>query len=305
MTAEIIDGRRIAEEIRREVKEEVKRLRDQMGITPRLGVVLVGCDGVSEVYVSAKEKAARESGIETKTVRLPDDCNQEELLRQLKDLNASPDYHGVLVQLPLPPHIDTMAVVDAISPEKDVDGLHPTNMGLLLMGTPRFVPCTQAGIQAMLVAAGFWPGGQHVVICGRSRIVGRPLAALMLQKDPEADATVTVCHTGTRDLASITHQADILVAAIDKPRGITADMVKDGAVIIDVGVHRVEDTSAKKGYRLVGDVDFDGVVEKAKAISPVPGGVGPMTVSMLLVNTLKAARLAVESDVDKVPVLAG
>ena len=289
MTAEIIDGRKIAEELRKQVWEEVARLYSEGGDIPGLGVVLVGEDPASAIYVAAKEKAAKESGIRTASYHLPGDSNEVEVVHLVEELNRSLEFHGLLVQLPLPPQIDAMKVIGAIDPLKDVDGLHPTNMGLLLMGEPRFVPCTPAGIQHMLLAAGHPPDGKHMVIVGRSSIVGRPLAALMLQKKPGANATVTICHTGTGDLAALTRQADILVAAVDTLQALKGEMVKEGAVVVDVGIHRVEDPTRKRGYRLVGDVDFDSVKEKAKAISPVPGGVGPMTVAMLLVNTLKAA----------------
>ena len=225
---------------------------------------------------------------------MPADAPQEDVLRRIRDLNDDPGVHGVLVQLPLPPHLDRDAVMDAIRPDKDVDGLHPFNAGLLAQGKPRFVPATPAGIQQMLVRTGRDPSGRHVVVLGRSDIVGRPASVLLAQRGAGADATVTVCHTRTRDLASITRQADVLIAAMGQPRMITAGMVKEGVVIIDVGVNRVDAPERKRGYRLVGDVDFEPVSEKASAITPVPGGVGPMTIAMLLDNTLKAARLAAE-----------
>ena len=297
MTAEIIDGRKIAEGVRAEVRRGAEELARRSGVRPGLAVVLVGDDPASVSYVASKEKAAQESGIDTATFNLPADTREEELLSLIEKLNHSPQFHGLLVQLPLPSQIGTMRVVSAIGPMKDVDGLHPANAGLLLSGVPRFVPCAPAAVHRMIIAAGYPPDGRHVVICGRSTIVGRPLAALLLLKEVGANATVTVCHTGTRDLSAITRQADILVAATGNPQGITAEMIKDGAVVIDVGVHRLKDPTKKRGYRLVGDVDFEAVRKKAKAISPVPGGVGPMTVAMLLVNTLKAARLAEKTDV--------
>jgi len=290
--ARILDGRAIAEEVRGEVKQGVDLLRLESGVTPGLAVVLVGRDPASEMYVAAKERAARAVGIKTETIRLSVDCCESDLLLEIERLNRDSRFHGVLAQLPLPSHIDPMTVIRAVSPMKDVDGLHPENMGLLLMGTPRFITCTPSGIQRVLVDSGVSTEGRHLVICGRSRVVGRPLAALMMQKDRGANATVTIAHTGTRNLASLCQQADILVVAIDKPKGVTADMVKKGAAVIDVGIHRVSDSTARKGYRIVGDVDFDSVKERAGHITPVPGGVGPMTVAMLLVNTLKAARLA-------------
>ena len=295
MTARILDGRAVVGEVHGEVRQGVDLLRLETGVTPGLAVVLVGWDSASEVYVAAKERTARAVGIETVTIRLPADCSESDLLLEIERCNRDSRFHGILVQLPLPPHIDPMTAIGAVNPLKDVDGLHPENMGLLLMGAPRFVPCTPAGIQRVLVDSEVSTDGRHLVICGRSRVVGRPLAALMMQKHREANATVTIAHTGTRNLVSMCQQADILVVAIDSPRGVTADMVKKGAVVIDVGIHRVPDSTARKGYRIVGDVDFDSVMERAGAITPVPGGIGPMTVAMLLVNTLKAARLAVRT----------
>ena len=290
MTAEIIDGRRIAAIVREEVRLEVGHLRRETGTVPSLAVVMVGNDPASDVYVRTKERAARAVGIDTQTLRLGADATQDDVIDLVKGLNEDDSVHGVLVQLP--DHVDPLTVASAVAPTKDVDGLHPDNVGLLLIGAPRFVPCTPAGIQRMLLESGITTDGKHVVICGRSMIVGRPLAALLMQKQSGANATVTIAHTGTRRLSELTRQADILVAAIDKPKGIRADMVKPGAVVIDVGIHRMDDPSSQKGYRLVGDIDFEGVRERAGVISPAPGGVGPMTVAMLLVNTLKAATVA-------------
>ena len=292
MTAELIDGKRIAAEVRAEVATGVAELRRSHGTTPGLAVVLVGDDPASAVYVRSKRTAAAEVGMVAQDFSMPADASQEELLRRLRHLNEDSNVHGILVQLPLPAHIDGDTVAVAISPDKDVDGLHPFNAGLLSQGKPRFVPATPAGIQQMLLRTGRDPSGRHVVVLGRSDIVGRPVSVLLAQRGSGADATVTVCHTRTRDLASITRQADVLIAAMGQPRMITADMVKDGVVIIDVGVNRVAAPERKRGYRLVGDVDFDAVSKKAEAITPVPGGVGPMTIAMLLDNTLKAARLA-------------
>ena len=292
MTAEIIDGRKMAATVREEVQLGVRGFLGKTGITPKLSVVMVGNDPASDVYVRTKERAARSVGIDTQTLRLGADATEDEVIDLVKGLNEDESVHGILVQLPLPEHMDAMKVSSAVNPYKDVDGLHPDNVGLLLIGAPRFVACTPAGIQRMLLESGVTTDGKHVVICGRSMIVGRPLAALLMQKHSEANATVTVAHTGTRRLSELTSQADILVAAIDKPRGIRAEMVKPGAVVIDVGIHRMEDPSSERGYRLVGDVDLEGVSERAGLISPAPGGVGPMTVAMLLVNTLKAAKLA-------------
>ena len=296
MTAEIINGRIMAERVREEVRLGVDKLRAAAGIVPSLAVVMVGNDPASDVYVRTKERAARAVGIETRTERLGADVTEEQVVDLVERLNEDRTAHGVLVQLPLPTHVNSLTVSSAVDPEKDVDGLHPDNAGLLLFGAPRFVPCTPAGIQRMLAESGITTDGKRIVICGRSMIVGRPLAALMMQKSSGANATVTVAHTGTRDLPELTRQADIVVAAIDKPRGIRADMVKPGAVVIDVGIHRQEDDSSEKGYRLVGDVDFEGVKERASLISPAPGGVGPMTVAMLLVNTLKAATMAADKE---------
>ena len=292
MTAELIDGKKIAADVRAEVADGVAELCRSRGTTPGLAVVLVGDDPASAVYVRSKRTAAAEVGMEAEDFSMPSDASLDDLLLRLRHLNEDPDVHGILVQLPLPEHIDRDTVMDAIRPDKDVDGLHPFNAGLLAQGKPRFVPATPAGIQQMLLRTGHDPSGQHVVVLGRSDIVGRPVSVLLTQRGSGADATVTVCHTRTRDLASMTRQADILIAAMGQPRMITADMVKEGVVVIDVGVNRVDAPERKRGYRLVGDVDFDPVSEKAAAITPVPGGVGPMTIAMLLDNTLKAARPA-------------
>lgn len=288
MTAKIISGNEVAAQIREELKERVKRLKEK-GVTPALAVVLVGEDPASVSYVTAKAKGAEEIGMYEETVRLPADAAEEEVLRTVDRLNKDPKFHGILVQLPLPKHIDTEKVINYISPEKDVDGFHPVNVGKLLRGEPCPLPCTPHGVQQLLVRSGYDPDGKHVVICGRSNIVGKPLAAILMQKKKGANATVTVCHTGTRDMAKFTRQADILVAAMGSPKAITADMVREGTVVIDVGVNRVEDKTRERGFRLVGDVDFDAIKEKAEAITPVPGGVGPMTVTMLLMNTVEAA----------------
>lgn len=292
MTATVIDGKLMAEEIRDEVAEETRAFRERSGVTPGLAAVLVGGDPASAVYVRNKRRACDEADMFSETFELPEETSQEELIALVRELNADPRFHGILVQLPLPAHIEEREVILTIDPDKDVDGMHPVNGGRLMEGNPRFLPATPAGVQQMLVRTGNDPGGKHVVIVGRSNIVGKPLAALLVQKAPGANATVTVCHTGTRDLPALTRQADIVVAAIGRPRALTADMVADGAVVIDVGINRVDDATRKAGYRLVGDVDYDAVAEKASAITPVPGGVGPMTIAMLLTNTLRAARLA-------------
>ncbi len=292
MTATVIDGKQMAEEIRGEVAEETRALRERLGITPGLAAVLVGGDPASAVYVRNKRRACDEADMVSETIQLPEETTQEELIGLVRQLNADPRFHGILVQLPLPPHIEEREVILSIDPDKDVDGMHPINGGRLMEGSPRFLPATPAGVQQMLVRSGNDPAGKHVVIVGRSNIVGKPLATLLMQKAPGANATVTVCHTGTRDLPALTRQADIVVAAIGRPRALTADMVAEGAVVIDVGINRVDDATRKSGYRLVGDVDYDAVAEKASAITPVPGGVGPMTIAMLLTNTLRAARFS-------------
>ncbi len=291
MTAQIIDGRAIADEIRAELRERVSALKER-GVIPGIAFVLVGENPASISYVRSKGQACEQIDVRSETIHRPEDISQDGLIALVGELNADPTWHGVLVQLPLPSHIDEGAVTRAIAPEKDVDAVHPQNMGRLLWGEPTFLPCTPAGIQQLLLRSGHDPGGKHVVICGRSNIVGKPLAALLMQKRPGANATVTICHTGTANLPEVTRTADILVAAMGKARAITADMVREGAVVIDVGNNRVPDASRKSGYRMVGDVDFEAVSEKAAAITPVPGGVGPMTVTMLLSNTVQAAERA-------------
>lgn len=285
-----MNGTEMAKEIRAEAAEGVAEMRDKHGIVPGLAVVLVGDDPASKVYVRNKDRAATEAGMVSESIVLPDSTTQDEVLSVVRCLNGDARIHAILVQLPLPDHIDEDAVIESINPDKDVDGLHPFNMGLLMAGLPRFIPATPEGIQQMLLRSGFDPEGKHVVVCGRSNIVGKPVANLLMQRAAGSNATVTVCHTRTKNLADITRQADILIAAIGQPRFITADMVKDGVVVIDVGINQIEAPDRKRGYRLVGDVDYDAVSEKAAAITPVPGGVGPMTIAMLLLNTLKAAR---------------
>ncbi len=289
MAARLIDGKAIASQITTELKDEVSRLT-AAGVQPGLAVILVGDDPASASYVRAKRKACEELGIRWETVHLPAETSQEELLAAVAQLAALGWAHGLLVQLPLPAHIDERAILEAIPPEMDVDGFHPLNRGRLVSGEDTLVPCTPAGIQELLLRSGFDPDGRHVVIVGRSQIVGLPLAILLAQKRPGANATVTICHSRTKDLASVTRTADILVAALGRAKTIKAEMVRPGAVVIDVGVNRVEDPSAAKGYRLVGDVDFEAVAEVAEAITPVPGGVGPMTIAMLMRNTVKAAK---------------
>jgi len=285
----IIDGAAIAERVQSEVRAEVQRLRAR-GITPGLSVVLVGDDPASAVYVRSKEATSRELGMTGDTIRLPASTSQAELIEIVDRLNASDAVHGILVQMPLPKQIDADAILRRIRPEKDVDGFHPVNVGKLLIGeTDGFVPCTPAGIQYMLEACEVETRGAECVVVGRSNIVGKPMAALMMQSGPFADATVTVCHSRTRDLAAHTRRADILIVAAGRPQMIGADMVKRGAVVIDVGMNRVPDATKKNGTRLVGDVDFDRVQEVASLITPVPGGVGKMTIAMLMRNSVRAA----------------
>jgi methylenetetrahydrofolate dehydrogenase (NADP+)/methenyltetrahydrofolate cyclohydrolase len=289
MTARRIDGVALGREIRAEVAVRVAELR-AAGIVPGLAVVLVGEDPASAVYVRSKGRACEEAGMHSETVRLPAETPEAELLATIERLNRDPAIHGMLVQLPLPKHIDGERVLHAIDPRKDVDGFHPVNVGRLVLGDPAgFRPATPYGVQQMLIRSGIATAGAHAVIVGRSNIVGRPMAGLLLHKGPGGDATVTVCHSRSRDLPAITRQADILIAAIGRPAFITADMVRPGATVIDVGINRVDDPSQPRGYRLVGDVDFEPVAAVAGAITPVPGGVGPMTIAMLLVNTLQAA----------------
>ena len=286
--ARILRGTEISAQIRGELRLSVEALR-KLGVTPGLGVVLVGEDPASVSYVTAKAKGAAEVGIEEETIRLPGDVSAAEVLDVVARLNADRRVDGILVQLPLPRHVDPALVIERLSPDKDVDAFHPVNVGRLLRGEPCPLPCTPPGVVQMLIKGGYDPGGRHVVICGRSNLVGKPLAAKLMQKKPGANATVTVCHTGTRNLSEITRQADVLVAAMGRPRAVTADMVRPGTVVIDVGVNRLADPSASKGFRLVGDCDFDGIKEIAEAITPVPGGVGPMTVTMLLLNVVESA----------------
>ncbi len=287
--AQIIDGKQVAETIRAELKREIAVLQ-RRGVVPGLAVVLVGNDPASEVYVRGKRKTCAELGINSFDYDLPADCTERRLLDLIMELNEDGRVHGILVQMPLPEQIDSGKVLLAIDPRKDVDGFHPVSLGKLLSGEPGFVSCTPAGCQQLLLRSGYDPAGKHAVIVGRSNIVGKPLAALLMQKAPGGNATVTVCHSRTPDIASLTRQADILVAAMGVPEFIKADMVKDGAVVIDVGVNRVPDATKKSGSRLVGDVDFAGVSAKAGAITPVPGGVGPMTITMLMKNTVQAAQ---------------
>ncbi len=293
MTAKILDGKALAEEIRGEVATGVAEMQQKHSVIPGLAAVLVGDDPASAIYVRNKRRACEEVGMVNDTFLMPADSTNEQVLARVQALNKDPRFHGILVQLPMPPQIDERLIIESLDPTKDVDGLHPFNVGKLAQGRADFVPGTPAGIQQILLRNGHDPAGANVVVCGRSDIVGKPMALLLMQRADGANATVTVCHTRTKNLAEITRQADILVAAIGLPSTITADMVKEGAVVIDVGINRVDDASQKRGYRLEGDVDFDGVSKKASAITPVPGGVGPMTIAMLLVNTLTATRLSI------------
>lgn len=287
MPAEIISGKEIAAKVLAELRERVERLKTS-GTLPRLVMVRVGEDPASVSYMRQKERSCAEVGIASETVVFPEPQAEEGLLAKIAELNRDPTVHGILVQLPLPRHISPRKVFEAIDPIKDVDCFHPTNVGRLLLGAPYLLPCTPHGVWQLLLRSGHSPEGKHVVICGRSNLNGKPLFAILIQKKAGANATVTVCHTGTPNLARFTRQADILIAAMGAPRAITADMVQEGAVVIDVGVNRVPDPSTKAGFRLVGDTDFPALVGKVAAITPVPGGVGPMTVAMLLENTVAA-----------------
>jgi methylenetetrahydrofolate dehydrogenase (NADP+)/methenyltetrahydrofolate cyclohydrolase len=298
MTAKIISGNDVAKEIRSELKERVAKLKER-SVTPGLVMIRVGEDPASVSYVSGKEKAAEEIGVWTQTFVLPENATEKELLAKVKEMNKAEHVDGILVQLPLPKHINADKVLNLIDPAKDVDGFHPVNVGKMLIGDPYFMPCTPHGAVELMVRSGNPPEGKHVVICGRSNIVGKPLMAMLVQKNKRANATVTVVHTGTRNMAEITRQADILVAAMGSPEVIKADMVKEGAVVIDVGVNRVgwkpsKTDPTKQVPDLRGDVDFEAVKEKASAITPVPGGVGPMTITMLMVNTVVAAERRAE-----------
>jgi methylenetetrahydrofolate dehydrogenase (NADP+)/methenyltetrahydrofolate cyclohydrolase len=286
MPAQIIDGRQIAERIRGDIAREATEFRGRTGVAPHLTAVLVGDDPASAVYVRNKQTACEKAGLKSTLIKLPAETTGRELLTVVEGLNADAGVHGILVQLPLPSQIEPQPILDAVAPLKDVDCFHPENVGLLSQGRPRFLPCTPAGVQQLLIHSGVRVSGAHVVVVGRSDLVGRPLALMLMQKGPAADATVTVCHSRTRDLAAVTRTADILVAAIGQPEFINAEMVKPGAVVIDVGTTRV-------GDRIVGDVDFSAISQIASAITPVPRGVGPMTITMLLANTVKAAKMQI------------
>ncbi|MBR4171196.1 MAG: bifunctional methylenetetrahydrofolate dehydrogenase/methenyltetrahydrofolate cyclohydrolase FolD [Kiritimatiellae bacterium] len=292
MGAELLDGKKLAAEMRAEIRRKVAELKASKQIEPGLGVLLVGENPASVSYVTAKEKACAEAGILSKEIRLPATATQDEIVAVVRQFNADPQIHGILVQLPLPKGIDENAVIETISPEKDVDGFTPVNIGRMMIGLPSFLPCTPHGIIRMLLKAGVETAGKHAVVIGRSNIVGKPVAHLLSRKALGGNATVTICHTRTCDLASYTRNADILVVAAGHANTVTGDMVKPGAVVIDVGVNRVPDATFPRGYRLCGDVDFESVSRVASLLTPVPGGVGPLTITMLLFNTLEAASRA-------------
>lgn len=287
----LIDGKKIAAEIRNELKEKISQLKVEGKNVPGLVAIIVGDDPASQIYVSSKSKACEEIGMRSKTINLNAEISEEELLSIIKSFNEDKNYHGILVQLPLPKHINEDRVIEAISPKKDVDGFHPISVGNLVIGKDTFASCTPAGIQELLIRYKIDTEGKHLVVVGRSNIVGKPIANIMLQKAKGANSIVTIVHSAAKDISYYTKQADILIAAIGKPEMIKANMVKDGVVVIDVGINRIQDSTKPKGYRIVGDVDFDEVSKKASFITPVPGGVGPMTIAMLLSNTFKAYKL--------------
>lgn len=287
---QLIDGKATAAAIKQEIAAEVKQMEAEGKRRPHLAAILVGHDGGSETYVASKVKACEECGFASTLIRFEDDVTEAELLKAVDDLNRNPDVDGFIVQLPLPKHIDEQRVIETVSPEKDVDGFHPVNVGKLSIGLPGFRSATPAGIIELLRRYNIPTRGRHCVVIGRSNIVGKPVASLLLQKGPVGDATVTVCHSASANLPEITRQADIIIAAVGRPGFVTADMVKDGATVIDVGTTRVPDATRKSGFRLRGDVDFDTVAPKCEYITPVPGGVGPMTIVSLMLNTLQAAR---------------
>ena len=289
MPASIIDGKRIADEIRQEVKLATDKLKSDRGITPGLAFILVGENPASQAYVRMKGKACEEMGFHSVTEKLPAGTSEADLLRLIARYNEDRRIHGILVQLPLPKHVNEEAVLTSIDYKKDVDGFHPVNVGRLVIGQKCLMPCTPLGVQVLLVRSGNDPSGKHVVVVGRSNIVGKPVLNILLQKQKGANAIVTIAHTGAKDISQYTRQGDILIAAMGKPECITGEMIKPGAVVIDVGINRVDDASAKNGYRLVGDVHFASASQVAGAITPVPGGVGPMTIAMLMRNTLMAA----------------
>jgi methylenetetrahydrofolate dehydrogenase (NADP+)/methenyltetrahydrofolate cyclohydrolase len=293
MPAQLIKGSEVAKQIREELVGRIKQLKESRGVVPGLATVLVGEDPASQVYVGSKRKTCDELGIKSLHTGFPADTKQETLMAKIDELNRDPDVHGILVQLPLPKHLDESKVLYAIDPDKDVDGFHPVNVGRLVAGDAIFLPCTPHGVQQLLIRKGIKTEGAHVVVVGRSNIVGKPVANILLQKAAGANATVTICHTKTKDIGYFTRQADILIVAAGKPKAITADMVKEGAAVIDVGVNRIGMTPEGKAI-LSGDVDFEAVKEKASFITPVPGGVGPMTIIMLMMNTVRAAEMRIK-----------
>ena len=296
MSAKLIDGKSISADIRNELKHRINDL-NKSGIIPGLGVILVGDDPASKSYVSAKERACESIGIYSDDNRYSSKITEKDLLDKIESLNNDPKIHGILVQLPLPPHINSTLVLNAITPNKDVDGFHPVNVGKMMIGEDSFLPCTPHGIIQLLKRCNIETKGKHAVVIGRSNIVGKPVANMLFHKNMDTNATVTICHTSTNNLKDFTRTADIIIVASGQPNTLTSDMVKPGVVIIDVGVNRVEDVSKKNGFRLVGDVDFDGLFDVASAITPVPGGVGPMTITMLLYNTVKSAEKLIERNV--------
>jgi methylenetetrahydrofolate dehydrogenase (NADP+)/methenyltetrahydrofolate cyclohydrolase len=294
MSAEILNGKSLAADMRLDIASQVADLKEKTGITPGLGVILVGVDPASTSYITAKERACEEAGMYSEDVRLPAETTENEILALVQKMNNDPKINGILVQLQLPKHLSEREVINAIAPEKDVDGFTPVNVGRMMIGQTCFLPCTPHGIIQMLLKAGVETSGKNAVVVGRSNIVGKPVAQLLMRKAEGGNATVTVCHTGTKDLKSFTLQADILVVAAGRPNTVTGDMIKPGATVIDVGVNRIPDETRPRGYRLAGDVDFESAKERASLITPVPGGVGPMTITMLLYNTLESARRATE-----------
>jgi len=291
MGTQVVNGNKLAAEIRLQILDKVKFLKQETGVIPGLSVILVGNDPASNVYVKSKQKAAIETGMNAVDYLLPETVDDSDVIKLIHNLNSDESVHGILVQLPLPRNLSKTKIIDSINPNKDVDGLHTLNMGKLIAGRQIFSPATPYGIQKILKSAGVTVSSKHVVILGRSEIVGKPISLLMSAKKEEGNATVTVCHSKTKNIESITRQADILIASIGKPNFVTGSMVEDGVVVIDVGINRIQDVKNKRGYKLVGDVFFEEVSKKASVITPVPGGVGPMTIAMLLENTFKAAQL--------------
>ncbi len=288
--AEILDGKKLAAEIREEIADEIKKLTSSGHEPPGLAVILVGHNPASQSYVKSKTKACETAGLYSRQIDLPEDVSQEDLIQEVQKQNNDPKIHGILVQLPLPKHIDEQIIIKTIDPDKDVDGFHPVNAGRLSIGLPGFVPCTPWGIRELIIRSGIETSGKHAVVLGRSNIVGKPMAMLLSRKGPGGDATVTIAHSRTQNLKEVCRQADILVAAIGRAEFVTSDMIKEGATVIDVGINRVDDSSRERGYRLVGDVDFEAASRVAGAITPVPGGVGPLTIAMLLSNTLQSCK---------------